>query len=135
MPDILSKTASASSEPGRLIIQANAAAELSLPQLERLALELAGKRRGLANSLQVLDQKIASREDCSIADAAEAANLREEVGRAMGIAEQHNHTIGEIDHTLRKLTAGNYGISEVSGEPIGYQRLLLIPWARAGSNE
>jgi RNA polymerase-binding transcription factor DksA len=135
LPDILSKTTSVLGDTNQLQIRPNTAAELNLPQLEYLALELTGKRDVLLSSVRSLNQKIASREDCSIADAAEAACHREEAARAMGIAEQHNHTIGEIDHALRKLSAGNYGSSEASGEPIDHQRLLLVPWARTGSNE
>lgn len=135
MPDISSKTTSALGGSDQLVVRLNAAAELSLPQLEHLTLELTGKREELVNSLRSLNQKIASREDCSIADAAEAACHREEAARAIGIAEQHNHTIGEIDHALRKLSAGDYGSSEVSGKPIDCQRLLLVPWARTGSHE
>ena len=31
--------------------------------------------------------------------------------------------------------SGEYGISEVSGEPISYERLLAVPWARVDSDE
>jgi RNA polymerase-binding transcription factor DksA len=30
---------------------------------------------------------------------------------------------------------GRYGVSEVSGEPIPYARLLAVPWARTDSDE
>jgi DnaK suppressor protein len=62
----------------------------------------------------------------------EAASLREEIARASGIAEQHNQTVAEIDRALRRLEAGRYGVSEISGEPIPYERLVVIPWARTG---
>ena len=113
----------------------NSVAALSPSQLDRLALQLTEKRRELAHALPALTQKIVRREDCSLADAAEAASAREEAVRAAGIAAQHKQTIGEIEHALRKLAAGSYGVSEVSGEPIGYQRLVLVPWARAASDE
>jgi DnaK suppressor protein len=69
---------------------------------------------------------------CSFTDAVEAASLREEIARASGIAEQHNQTVAEIDRALRRLEAGRYGVSEISGEPIPYERLVVIPWARTG---
>ena len=72
------------------------------------------------------------KEDCSLTDAGEAASLREEVARASGVADQHNRTIAEIDRALRRLETGRYGVSEISGEPIYYERLSLIPWARTG---
>jgi DnaK suppressor protein len=42
---------------------------------------------------------------------------------------------GEIEHALNKIAAGTYGLSELSGEPIGFRRLLAIPWARTTIDE
>lgn len=108
---------------------------MTLSQLEKLANHLIDKRHELADILAVLNRTITTKADCSIKDAAEAASLQEEITRASGIADQHNQTITEIDHALRKLENGSYGISEESGEPIAYERLSLVPWARSGSND
>jgi DnaK suppressor protein len=113
-------------------IRAHADAKLTQTQLEDLASNLANKRRGLAAELESLNRQIVIKEDCSLTDAAEAASLREEIARASGIADQHNQTIAEIDRALRRLETGRYGVSEISGEPISYERLSLIPWARTG---
>ena len=43
--------------------------------------------------------------------------------------------LGEIDSALLRLTQGRYGLSEESGEPIPYQRLRSIPWARRTAEE
>ena len=115
-----------------MTIRAHPDAELTLAQLEELAGNLADKRHELAVKLEVLNQQITLKEDCSLADAAEAASLREEIARASGIAEQHNQAVAEIDRALRRLEAGRYGVSELSGEPIPYERLVVIPWARTG---
>jgi len=48
------------------------------------------------------------------------------------MVEQHHQTIREIDAALRRLSDGSYGVSETTGEPITYARLMLIPWARTG---
>jgi DnaK suppressor protein len=114
-------------------IRAHADAELTPTQLEVLASNLINKRHELAATLDNLNQQIAMKEDCCLTDAAEAASLREEIARASGIADQHNQTVAEIDLALQRLETGSYGISEISGEPIPYERLLLIPWARTGS--
>jgi len=116
-------------------IRVNADAELTLSQLEKLANNLIDKRHELSDILDVLNRKIVTKTDCSIKDAAEAASLQEEIARASGIAGQYNETITEIDHVLKKLENGYYGLSEKSGEPIAYERLSLIPWARSRSNE
>jgi DnaK suppressor protein len=110
-------------------------AELSHDQLEDLAERLASKRSELVDTLAVLNQQIAAKDDCSLADAAEAASLQEDRARAGGVANQHRQAIAEIDLALNRLESGRYGVSETSGEPIGYERLLPIPWARTNADE
>ena len=116
-------------------ILVNADAELTYSQLEKLANHLVEKRREFVDMLDVLNRQIATKEDCSITDAAEAASLQEEIARASSIADQHNKMITDIEHALTRLENGRYGVSETSGTPISYERLLLIPWARTGSND
>jgi DnaK suppressor protein len=124
----------ATEKPGRLKVRENDDAKLSTAQLRELSDQLVLKRREAVEAVSELNQHIATRQDCSIADAAEAANLREESARAAGIAAQYNQTIADIDRAMERLENGSYGFSEITGEPIAYQRLLLIPWARTGFN-
>jgi DnaK suppressor protein len=107
-------------------------AELTQAQREELAGNLADKRHELTAKLEVLNQQVTTKEDCALTDAVEAASLREEIARASGIAEQHNQTVAEIDRALRRLETGRYGVSEISGDSIPYERLVVIPWARTG---
>ena len=118
-----------------LKIQAHIDAELSQAQLEELASLLADKRRELSERVVTLKEQIVTKDDCALADAADAASLQENRLRARGIVEQHQQTINEIDAALRRLEVGSYGISETSGEPIAYDRLMLIPWARIGLDD
>ena len=118
-----------------MIIQARSGAELTDSQLDELANRLVNKRRELADMLDKLDLQIAAKDDCSLSDAAEAASLQESRVRASGIADQHRQTIAEINLALSRLENGRYGVDETSGEPVAYERLLLIPWARTGSDE
>jgi DnaK suppressor protein len=37
-----------------------------------------------------------------------------------------------IDRALKKIELGSYGICEETEEPIGFERLLIVPWARYG---
>ena len=116
-------------------MRAHPDAEISKAQMEELAARMASKRRELAEMLDTLNRQIAAKDNCSIADAAEAASLQENRARASGIADQHRQAIAEIDLALKRLETGRYGVSESSGQPIAYERLLLIPWARANANE
>jgi RNA polymerase-binding transcription factor DksA len=51
------------------------------------------------------------------------------------VIDQHHRTIKEIDAALHRLNNRNYGVSETTGEPITYARLVLIPWARTGVDD
>ena len=116
-------------------LHAHIDAELSQAQLKKLASLLADKRRELSERVVDLNEQVVVKDDCAIADAADAAGLQENRLRARGIVEQHQQTINEIDAALRRLEVGSYGISETSGEPIAYNRLMLIPWARTGAED
>jgi DnaK suppressor protein len=48
----------------------------------------------------------------------------------LGLAESEHARLAEIEHALAKLGTGEYGIDEETGEPIGYARLSVLPWAR-----
>jgi DnaK suppressor protein len=118
-----------------LKLHAHIDAELSPAQLGELASLLVDKRRDLSERVVILKEQIVIKDDCSLADAADAASLQENRLRSRGIVEQHQHTIKEIDAALRRLEVGSYGISETSGEPIAYNRLMLIPWARTATDD
>ena len=49
--------------------------------------------------------------------------------------DHNQHIIKEIDGTLRRLRIEICGVSEATGEPIAYDRLILIPWARTGAED
>ena len=115
-------------------LNAHIDAELSATQLAELADRLMDKRRELSERVITLEQQVTTKDDCSLADAADAASLQETRLRAQAMAEQHRHLIGEIDAAFRRLETGNYGVSETTGEPIAYERLSLIPWARTGAD-
>ena len=107
----------------------NPAAGLSAAQLRELVELLIARRRELVAALDELNHQIARRQDCSVADAAEAAAIREEALRAQGIAGSHSDTIAAIDLALRRIETGHYGVCEDSGKAIGFERLALVPWA------
>jgi DnaK suppressor protein len=43
--------------------------------------------------------------------------------------------LADIDRALGKMDDGGYGVSERTGEPIPYERLAAVPWARQGVDE
>ena len=120
---------------GELKLKAHIGAELSQAQLKKLASRLTQKRCELAERVEQLEQQMLTKDDCSHADAADAASAQENRLRASGMGEQHQQVIIEIDAALRRLSDGRYGVSETTGEPIACDRLMLIPWARTSADE
>jgi len=116
-------------------LQAHIEAELSPAQLEELASRLVEKRCELAERVVDLEQQALIKNDCSLADAADVASLQDNRLRARGMIEQHQQIIKEIDGALGRLGSGSYGVSETTGEPIAYDRLMVIPWARTGTDD
>lgn len=44
--------------------------------------------------------------------------------------ERAHARLEDIEDALAKIDRGEYGLSEESGEPIGFGRLNVLPWAR-----
>ncbi|HUR95221.1 MAG TPA: hypothetical protein VMY76_11590 [Gemmatimonadales bacterium] len=53
------------------------------------------------------------------------------------LAERASRELEEIDAALQRLyeAPDRFGLSEATGEPIPFERLDLIPWARTAANE
>jgi len=102
---------------------------LSKVQTQHLECLMLEKRAELASNITRLHQLVTLKEDCSLADAAEAASLCEEAHRANAVANEYQRTVEAIDLALARLKRGGYGISEETGDPISYERLKVIPWA------
>ena len=49
--------------------------------------------------------------------------------RDLALSAQARQMISEIDAALKRVEAGTYGYSLVSGKPIPRERLKAIPWA------
>lgn len=116
-------------------MQAHPDAQLSQAQLDELVYRLISMRRDLTSSIETLTVQSTEKYDCDIRDAADSASLQENRVRVSSIVIHHQETIVAIDNALDRIKDGRYGVSEKSGEPISYERLLLIPWARTDVGE
>ena len=47
----------------------------------------------------------------------------------IGLSEADERMLEQIDHALRRLELGTYGVSEITGDPIPLARLEAVPWA------
>jgi RNA polymerase-binding transcription factor DksA len=50
--------------------------------------------------------------------------------RDLAIEEHEQQLLDEIDAALKRIDEGTYGACEISGEPIEFERLQALPWAR-----
>jgi DnaK suppressor protein len=96
-------------------------------QLSRARALLSRKREQLINAIEGLHEPAALGEP---GDRADQATTEIAVGERTELATQERALLAEVEHALSKLDSGSYGISEASGEPIRYERLLALPWAR-----
>jgi RNA polymerase-binding transcription factor len=106
---------------------------LTPTQLAKLRARLLAERARLQGSEGALTPVREARErSADEMDEAEASLVQHEaLGR---VAHDRSH-LAHIERALLKVEAGTYGVSELSGEPIGYARLEAVPWARFSAAE
>ena len=92
-----------------------------------------GHRQELLDRVKRLGEVTGTKHDCRILDVADSASLNEMRRRAASLVAQHESTIGEINAAIMRMDNGRYGISEKTGEPISFERLKIVPWARIGA--
>jgi DnaK suppressor protein len=96
--------------------------------------ELAGRLR---SEREVLDRRIVERRrrlttsfNDRHPDESDWASDSADQSLMARLTDRDSKLLREIDRALRKLEAGTYGICEISGDPIGFDRLMARPWAR-----
>jgi RNA polymerase-binding protein DksA len=60
----------------------------------------------------------------------EGATIAFERARVGALLEQARQHLNDIDHALRRIDDGGYGVCEICGGPIGAERLAARPVAR-----
>jgi DnaK suppressor protein len=51
------------------------------------------------------------------------------------VAKPDHEILAEIERAFARMQDGSYGVSEVSGEPLGFDRLEALPWATRSAQE
>jgi len=103
---------------------------LTPEQHEDLRDRLVAEQDKLQSEIEILEQAVNEKADCSVSDRADAAALQERRHRAASLRAHHEQTLLEIDAALNRMDRGRYGVSEASGQAIPYERLKVLPWAR-----
>jgi DnaK suppressor protein len=103
--------------------------ELTEQQITELQQQLVDKRRELLG-LVTRESAALGTPTSAQAEYMDGADQAAEVEAHARRASRDGGLLGEIDHALSKFADRSYGVSEDSGEPIPYERLRLVPWAR-----
>jgi DnaK suppressor protein len=60
----------------------------------------------------------------------EAAQRTTERAYGVAVAERERRLLAEVEDALSRMERGTYGVSDDTGQPIPYERLKAVPWAR-----
>jgi len=102
---------------------------LTPEQLDELRRALEERRASL---IAMIDERQQAERDVSreVGDEMDEANAEGATSLTSKLLERDVRVLAEIDRALAKMKEGTYGLCEGTGEPIGYRRLKLRPWAR-----
>ena len=106
---------------------------LTTAELEQLRNSLLQARAETRALLETEEETARAAE--SLPEPMDAAELSREQGDAALLTERARARLRDIERALGKMVAGDYGLSERSGDPIPFQRLKAVPWARFGADE
>ncbi|HET7753581.1 MAG TPA: TraR/DksA family transcriptional regulator [Anaeromyxobacteraceae bacterium] len=110
------------------------AESLTAEQLASLRAQLEQERRRLVGVLYAAHPAPTAAAE-GPTDLEEEAQRVTEQAHVLGVAERERALLVEVDRALAKFDAGTYGISEKTGDPIPFERLAVMPWARQGVDE
>lgn len=106
---------------------------LSHEQLDLLRARLEQLRMDLRARLE--REQSTAREAEPLVESIDAAEQTREQDDAISFADRDRARLREVEDALRRMEAGSYGVSVISGEPIAFNRLLAVPWARYDADE
>lgn len=110
---------------------ADAGRRLTKAQLEALRGRLEEERSRI---LAVLRAPTAASYD-ERSEPEEVAQRTAEQEDRVELADQERALLAEVERALEKLRSGTYGVDERTGQPIAYERLAAVPWARGAVDE
>lgn len=109
---------------------------LSADQMNELRSQLRTERVRILSNIEALRSEFGE----SLTDETSENGLETHIGdqgtntflreRDLAIEEHEAHLLDEIDAALERMDKGTYGVCEISGEPIDFDRLQALPWAR-----
>jgi DnaK suppressor protein len=102
---------------------------LSLEQTERLRQRLAEERQSIAGRLAGRRASLA-RSTSREPDDGDWASSSADQSLLARLTDRDTKLLQEVDRAIGKLGGESYGVCELTGDPIGFDRLVVRPWAR-----
>ena len=102
---------------------------LSRDQVATLQARLLSEKEALSRRLAERRRTLAEAPAREIEDADWASDSANQ-SLAIRLIDRDTKLLQEIEAALRRIGSGDYGICELTGEPIGFDRLAVRPWTR-----
>jgi DnaK suppressor protein len=109
------------------------ASALTNEQVEELHRRLEEERTRILRVLQTTGP--AAPQADQVTELEEAAQRTTERTHDLELEGRERPLLAEVERALEKIHQGKYGVSETSGNPIPYERLAAMPWARQAMGE
>jgi DnaK suppressor protein len=106
-----------------------ATAGLAADQVARLQARLVAERDAITGRLAERRSTL-SRAVSREPDDSDWASSSADQSLLARLVDRDSKLLLEIERALRKIAAGTYGTCELTGDPIGFDRLSVRPWAR-----
>jgi RNA polymerase-binding transcription factor len=110
-------------------LRAHADAKLTRKQLELLHERLLAERDRILLGIRGHVRQ-ATEDSTPLAEEGDLAQRATEQDYLLRLADKQRKLLDQIYRALDKMETGEYGICEGTGEPIGFRRLEIRPWAR-----
>jgi len=103
---------------------------LTKKEIERFRKMLLKKREEILSKTSNLQEVRQTHQFEGEGDEGDQAERASRQALAWRLLDKDRKLLAEIDHALRKIDSGEYGICEGTGIPIDKKRLLIRPWTR-----
>jgi DnaK suppressor protein len=129
-PKAARQSAAAKAKNGEAVQQRN---ELDIEYFRGLLIServrLEEERDALRKSNVDMDGALPEEGEGGDEDTADLASAMMDKEYELSVEDEIDSMLESVDHALRKMDDGTYGVCDMSGKPIPARRLELIPWA------
>lgn len=129
MPARAKTNDTAPTDAARPTPKAHPDAKLTKKQLEKLHQRLVEERDKILLGIRGHVRQ-ATADTAPLAEEGDIAQRATEQDYLLRLADKQRKLLDQIYNALDKLESGEYGVCEGTGEPIGFRRLEIRPWAR-----